>query len=312
MVVLPAVPRAMGGPMMPNMPYMVGEQGPEMVLPGRSIAGAAPAEAPTSFAGGSGMLGGSPMGELRAHSAFATRFQRQGGASPMAYGGAREHGGPVGPKKAYLVGERGPEMVVDTSRAELGEIQRMRSPKSFKRDTPADQARTKRAYLDRAGSDADAMLAGYKRSLNEGASVAPVVDIDREPAPWLTAFMAAQQEPSVVIAAREEGGPVAAKQPVLVGERGPEMVVQRNKAAEDSAYARGVADAPKIYAGELASDMNTFPVLLATSGHGQAAVTDAAKTALGAPMLVAEQVPGLLNRGASRLNSALLRMRGNR
>lgn len=40
--------------------------------------------APASFAGGAGMLGGSPLGELQAHSNFATQFQRNAGAGPLA------------------------------------------------------------------------------------------------------------------------------------------------------------------------------------------------------------------------------------
>lgn len=268
MVVLPA-PRAMGGPMTPGMPYQVGEQGPELVLPGRSIAGMAPAAASPSFAGGSGMLGGSPMGELKAHSDFATRFQRQGGASPMAYGGAREHGGPVGPKKAYLVGERGPEMVMpaDTisgglslrdrvNRAELGEISRMANHGKVRdrdveghteRESDDDRARTKRAFQDQWMADADARMAGYKQSLNQGAAVAPVVEIDQEPAPWLTAFMAAQQEPAaILLTAREEGGPISTGQPTLVGEKGPEMVVSSLPSAGIGGVRRLLAAAPGV------------------------------------------------------------------
>lgn len=108
--------RAAGGPVAPGQEYLVGEQGPELVIPQFPLVqargnGPAAAAASPSFAGSSGMLGGSPMGELKAHSDFATRFQRHGGADPRSYE-ARAEGGPVNPQQPYLVGERGPELVV--------------------------------------------------------------------------------------------------------------------------------------------------------------------------------------------------------
>lgn len=202
MVVLPA-PRAHGGPMLPGNPYMVGEQGPEIVLPagiGRMRnAGPSAAVADVSFAGSSGMLGGSPMGELKAHSDFATRFQRQGGASPMAYG------------------------------------------------------------------------------------------------------------------AREEGGPVSKDRPYLVGEKGPELVRKRTP-EEERAYAAGIADAPMHYGGALASDMNTVPILLATSAPGvvSGAAQDTVRAVGGLPMAVSERVSGWIDRASNRAASGLARMRGNR
>jgi len=70
------------------------------------------------------------------------------------------------------------------NRADLGEVQRMRSPTSFKRDTPQDQARVKKAFEDRAGKDADSMLAGYKQSLKEGSTVGVVDELDElKPSP---------------------------------------------------------------------------------------------------------------------------------
>lgn len=53
------------------------------------------------------------LGSLKAHSDFATRFQRQPGAGPMAYG-AREEGGPVQGVKVVAPGEKGPELVTSS------------------------------------------------------------------------------------------------------------------------------------------------------------------------------------------------------
>ena len=47
-----------------------------------------------------------------------------------------------------------------------------RDPQTFKRDTKADQARVKRAHEDKAGREADELMAAYGKSLGKGASVA--------------------------------------------------------------------------------------------------------------------------------------------
>lgn len=101
---IPIPGRAMGGPVNAGDPYVVGEQGPEVLRP---LSGPGSAAAPASFAGQSGMLGGSAMGELKTHSNFATRFQRD----PTGGMVARAEGGPVEGGQPALVGERGPEVL---------------------------------------------------------------------------------------------------------------------------------------------------------------------------------------------------------
>lgn len=112
--------KADGGPVTPGQPYVMGERGPELVVPAKN---------PMSFMGVGGPMGassmnpmGSPtgttvlgagggmdvMGSLKANSDFGTRFIGNPGASPMA----RADGGPVAGGQPYLVGERGPEIVV--------------------------------------------------------------------------------------------------------------------------------------------------------------------------------------------------------
>jgi hypothetical protein len=115
---IPIGARAGGGPIAGGSPYLVGEAGPEVVNPFvgggsalKQIGGpGAAAAAPVSFAGASGLGGGSVAGEYAAHNRFATGFQRNAGANPMAYGDA--DGGPVGAGERHVVGERGPEVVV--------------------------------------------------------------------------------------------------------------------------------------------------------------------------------------------------------
>lgn len=138
--------RAMGGPVGGGEGYLVGEHGPELIVPGQdsfvipnhqlgaatqmgpgsggslggsptlrramgqtpsaAALGPSQAVAPTSFAGSGGLAGGSVAGEDKAHKAFGARF----GKNPMAYGDA--DGGPVQAGERHVVGERGPEVVV--------------------------------------------------------------------------------------------------------------------------------------------------------------------------------------------------------
>jgi hypothetical protein len=102
----------------------------------------------------------------------------------------RAEGGPIAAGQPYLVGERGPELVVpsqsghvvpneaidlDEQSFDADEYLESKAPgpRSWEelhvtRDTPADQARVKRGYEDKAGRDADAMMAGYQASLGQG------------------------------------------------------------------------------------------------------------------------------------------------
>lgn len=101
--------------------------------------------------------------------------------------GFRADGGPVQAGRPYVVGERGPELMVPASSGyvvpseaidldeptyDLDEEtidldrpqfdQRPPSGMQFHRDTPAEQRGVKRAYEDAAGRDADALLASFK------------------------------------------------------------------------------------------------------------------------------------------------------
>ncbi len=123
--------KAAGGPVAPGAPYIVGEQGPELIIPGQSgtvipagptagilrmnavNAGSGPGA--STFAGQAGMLGGSPIGEMKAHSDFATRYGRHAGSNPLDYGGGRAEGGPVQAGTGYVVGENGPEAFVPST-----------------------------------------------------------------------------------------------------------------------------------------------------------------------------------------------------
>jgi hypothetical protein len=82
--------RATGGPVAGGQPYIVGERGPELIVPQHN--GYVIPAGPTAA-----MMGG--LGHA------ASRF-----------GGYREEGGPVQPSTAYVAGEAGPEVIVPTSR----------------------------------------------------------------------------------------------------------------------------------------------------------------------------------------------------
>jgi hypothetical protein len=287
--------RAGGGPVFAGLPYLMGEKGPEAVGP---MAGTGNPTGLTKMSGG----GMDVLGSLKAHSNFATKFQHDPSGGMVA--GAREDGGPVKRGLSYVMGERGPEAVInlddDVTMTEPkdeaafqawkkryahpqddGEDYDLRGAfkaglkpgpdghwpdtfkrpnhptfsneskyannegakpgrwdgdtfiphrgttpdgsamrdgssdartrsfdKSFHRDTPADQKRVKRGVEDKAGKDADAMMASMRKSMQMGPSVA----------------VRNQDGDETRIAAREEGGPVEKGKPVLVGEKGPEAV----------------------------------------------------------------------------------------
>lgn len=98
--------KAAGGPVNAGQPYVMGEEGPELVIPGAGAGGGGPMGSPTGttvIGKGGGM---DVMGSLKANSKFATQFV----GNPIA----REKGGPVPQGKPVLVGEKGPEIVVPT------------------------------------------------------------------------------------------------------------------------------------------------------------------------------------------------------
>jgi hypothetical protein len=216
--------RAGGGPVFAGLPYLMGEKGPEAVGP---MAGTGNPTGLTKMSGG----GMDVLGSLKAHSNFATKFQHDPTGGMVA--GAREEGGPVKRGLSYVMGERGPEMVIDldegsdraTMRDGSSDARTRSFDKSFHRDTPADQKRVKRGVEDKAGRDADAMMASMRKSMQMGPSVA-VRDQDGD---------------ETRIAARADGGEVEGGSPVLVGERGPEAMAKltpEQEAAKEAAIAQ--------------------------------------------------------------------------
>ena len=107
----PVRPMAKGGPVMGRHPYLVGERGPELFMPGHSgkivpnhmidLGGKFLPFHPLFLAlmSGAGDFGGNRQ-------AFIDHFRGMYGAQPRA------NGGPVSAGSKYLVGERGPEMFV--------------------------------------------------------------------------------------------------------------------------------------------------------------------------------------------------------
>jgi hypothetical protein len=86
-------------------------------LPGVVNAGYGTPGGPTNMApvdqfkvGADGKLGMDVLGSLKAHSDFATRFQRVGQAHPLDYGGARVEGGPVEGFAPSTWGTGGPDV----------------------------------------------------------------------------------------------------------------------------------------------------------------------------------------------------------
>lgn len=97
----------------------------------------------------------------------------------------RAGGGPVAKGAPYVVGERGPEVVVpetiDLDEVDPGRTIDLDKPAFdqrdvsaglwFRRGTKGEQRADLRRFQDKAGSEADAMMAGMKKSLGEGPSV---------------------------------------------------------------------------------------------------------------------------------------------
>jgi hypothetical protein len=167
----------------------------------------------------------------------------------------KEKGGPVKGGAPYLVGEKGPEIIVpprdgvvipnhalpkrmgedyghrtaqysmDAALAEKEE-ERRNMAKTSQRDTPEDQRRVGLKYDEDLKKQADAFIAGMKASQNQGASVAiDAGDVDQPaPAGWLTDYIVSQNEDKR-LAMRERGGPLKKGQPAVVGEAGKEAFV---------------------------------------------------------------------------------------
>lgn len=102
--------RADGGPVQAGKPYLVGERGPEAVVPAppAAPAPAAPkAVTPPEVGHKRSMLGSRPGHPRGSSMVIAKAMEWLTGS-----GQARADGGPVQGGKPYLVGERGPELIV--------------------------------------------------------------------------------------------------------------------------------------------------------------------------------------------------------
>lgn len=125
------IPRAAGGPISPKQPYLVGEQGPEIIRPdsaGQVIPAGPTAEMMGGEGGDDDMMAGAPDGDEKTQQllqiliALLTHALGGAGGAATDPGGmgapsgleARATGGPVAAGGAYLTGEEGPETVVPT------------------------------------------------------------------------------------------------------------------------------------------------------------------------------------------------------
>lgn len=176
-----------------------------------------------------------------------------GGAGMLVPGKA--DGGPVEAGKPYVVGERGPELIIPADRglvipnhalrdpafvrgpqgedyghrtaqysmdAALAEMEAKRremkrdeqnTAKTFSRDSAAQQQAVREAYFAGLAAQADRQIAGYRSALGQGASVAlNEGEIDQAapgiPPAWLTQYMAEQQpaQPRLALVAPRGGG----------------------------------------------------------------------------------------------------------
>ncbi len=156
--------------------------------------GAAPAQGPSDF--------------QRVSGAFGDALSSFGGGRPginptAAYAPRGRHWSDRNTK--YVVSdERGKVFYGEDGRAyvsngkgeglkPMGE--KPRTMGDFRRDTPQDQARVKRGVEDAAGREADAMMAGMRASLGQGAAVArDEGEVDETPG-WLADYMTTQEDP---------------------------------------------------------------------------------------------------------------------
>lgn len=190
-------------------------------------------------------------------------MQSGGGAGPksddrakygMNYLGSRADGGPVAPGRPYLVGERGPEIIVpaqhglvipheqvrdfgevedwgllpEPRRVELGQdeayrhrtmqaemdrelalmqLARRGSMSETRRDSRADQQRVKDAYYAQLAREADDLRASMRQNLGRGAAVARYegeVDQPAGPPAWLVAEMERDQPQQMALGPRSD------------------------------------------------------------------------------------------------------------
>ncbi|HEX5130477.1 MAG TPA: hypothetical protein VFV90_12060 [Usitatibacter sp.] len=153
------------------------------------------------------------------------------GAAQMGMAKGKAEGGPIVAGRPYVVGERGPELIVPRTHGlvvpndelpfsmsdAIAAKQRegRRDPVSFHRDDAADQAAARERYYRSLMKEADAYKAGMQASMGRGASVVrDEGEIDAgAPASWLVAEMDRRGEGDGLLsddraklqAAKEEG-----------------------------------------------------------------------------------------------------------
>lgn len=131
------------------------------------------------------------------------------------FGGGREKGGPVDSRKAYLVGEKGPEMFLPGVSGTILPAEMTKAMQRLMRDQKPPEQPEKPSRPD----------------FTQENSRTPLLDIMRD----LT-----------LTKRREDGGPVMQDKPYMVGERGPEMFVPSTggRIVPSDVMGRGVTVAP--------------------------------------------------------------------
>jgi hypothetical protein len=167
--------RADGGPVKGGSPYVVGERGPEVVVPKRDgyvipnrVVDAATAGAVRGAADGG-------LGTSYAERVF-------GAATDGAVRGAAAGLGPSDDERDFEAPSRLKGLGEDhnyrqfmadmDSRLAAAQEAKRNEPKSIKRDSAADQKRVGDAYASRLSSEADEYIAAMRASTGRGASVA--------------------------------------------------------------------------------------------------------------------------------------------
>ena len=189
-------------------------------------------------------VGGQNAGTNQTNAMGVVGMVRDAGSAGMGAISGKAEGGATNQNQAYLVGEEGPELIVprrdghvmtaeETARvlAKAGGLapkeshvrsapvdwevsdrltaleERRREPTSFRSDSDSDRARVNRAYEDKAGREADALMASYAAQLGRGASVARSEGEIEDSPGWLDAYMQRQERPLIAFGGpREQGG----------------------------------------------------------------------------------------------------------